>query len=167
MHLLDRKFSYFKFLLPPGISTVEISGKAISLKKVFPWKSCDFGLLLVEISWSVPSRKFFHLLHKMNEWGELCVSVRHHSSIFHLLPLFLEISLHSKFSAHNNGESIFAKGTRTMRSSSHDLALWSSRVSFGVFSCSSLRSVVWSLSHPTSQGRTGRLSTLSETCLDV
>ena len=54
-HLLDRNFSNFKFLLPPEIYTVEISGKVISLKNLdFPWKSCDFGVLLVEISGMLP-----------------------------------------------------------------------------------------------------------------
>ena len=54
-HPLDPNFSNLKFLLPPEISTVEISGKAISLKKLdFPWKSCDFGVLLVEISEVLP-----------------------------------------------------------------------------------------------------------------
>ena len=54
-HLLGRNFSKIKFLLPPEISTVEISDKAISLKKlVFPCKSCDFGVLLVEISEVLP-----------------------------------------------------------------------------------------------------------------
>ena len=54
-HLLDRNFSTIKFLLPPEVFTVDTSGKVISLKNLdFPWKSGDFGVLLVEISSMLP-----------------------------------------------------------------------------------------------------------------
>ena len=55
MHRHDPNFSKIKILLPPEISTVEISGKVISLKNLdFPWESRDIGVLLVEISEVLP-----------------------------------------------------------------------------------------------------------------
>ena len=55
MHLLDPNFSKIYFLLPPEISTTSVLNDEISLKNVhFPWKSSDFGMLLVEISGLLP-----------------------------------------------------------------------------------------------------------------
>ena len=60
----QRKGFCLNEVLPLEISTVEISGKARSLKKLdFPWKPCDFGVLLVEISEVLPaeiSTTFFY-----------------------------------------------------------------------------------------------------------